>query len=344
VIFKERDMIYFMPFTHISTQQVSELAQVLDKLAVLQPVSGLTAEMMRSWQHRGFLELRRPAELDEKHLNRVLSDFKQWSDNHKPGIGHLSGYFKTSAKKTAMLDETAPNQIRTQIQRFERNPSRSENDWFLQAALFLAMAQQYDANQDGITQELGSILEMEKQMVAQLAGQTDDLRQALSSSRSMVYSSTAIKDPGTYMTQERVHSWACLALSDPGPIHALVTTSAAVWEYLRDTLPEPTVLFNRQIEPEPDASQSPLSELKQQVCRTFEDIAFSNDPAGVCVDALSRISVRGGLRKIVIYTLAKCPLVRTLSSLAQSSSAANAGASVQHAPNTVIGFFEHESD
>ncbi len=333
-------MIYYTPFTHISDQHAFELSQVVDRLAVIQPAPELTANDMHSWQQRGFLELRKPSGLDENRLTRVMADFKVWSEGYKRGLGDLSGYFKTAQKRTAMLDDTAPSQIRTQIQRYQQAEAEPEEEWFMKAAVFLAMAQEYDANQDSITRELASILKMEKEMVAKLSGRESDELEVLPTSRSLEYSSTITKDPGTYMTRERVRSWSVMALADDGPIHALVTTSPAAWEYMRDILPEPTVLFNCDFLSDSDTGETGAS--VQQIGRAFENMAFNREPATVYQDAFKGIKITGGLQRLKVYVLADCSLAKTLTNLSQyKKTVTKAQPYKETVPNTVIGFFEY---
>lgn len=336
-------MIYYMPFTHISDKHAFELSQVVDRLAVIQPASELTSNDMHSWQQRGFLELRKPSGLDENRLTRVMADFKVWSEGYKSGLGDLSGYFKTAQKKTAMLDDTAPSRIRTQIQRYQRAEAEPEEEWFMRAAVFLAMAQEYDANQDSITRELASIQKMEKEMVAKLAGRESDEPEVLQTSRSLEYSSTITKDPGTYMTRERIRSWSVMALADEGPIHALVTTSPAAWEYMRDILPEPTVLFNCDFLSRSDPGETGTEvQSSQQIGRAFENMAFNREPVSVSQDAFKGIKLTGGLQRLNVYVLADYSLAKTLTHLSQyEKTGTKADRYKETAPNTVIGFFEY---
>lgn len=334
-------MIYYMPFTHITDTHASELVRVMDKLTVLQPVSSLTSEHMRAWQDRNFIELRKPANIDENRLNRVLADYRQWSDDHKRSIGDLAGYFKVARNQAPMLDETAPNQIRTQIMRYPQSMDQPADTSVFQSAIFLAMAQEYDANQDSITRELESVRNMEIEMVSKLSGREHNPKGALSLSQSGALGSTVMKDPGTYMTHERIRSWACMALADTERVQALLTTSPAVWEQLRDTLPEPSVLLNCEIGSEHDPVEGSSAESRQKVLRTLKDIAFSNNPADVCMDAFSQLRVHSGLRRLTLYTLVGYPLAHTLADFAQvTKEEATAKTPMEGPPNTVIGFFE----
>jgi hypothetical protein len=185
---------------------------------------------MRDFADRGLLELIGPQDVDSGQLVLAFEQFKQWAHIHSGSSGSLAEmatYFKTSTGRPPLVDETSPTQISSQIRHFGEMTKGHGSAPLFKAALFLAMAQDYDRHQDDMVQELSAVQRREQQMLEQLSGQGVDPDEpiALTAARPAV---GAPDESGLFMTEFRIKAWAELAFADQCAAHLVLTSSRAV--------------------------------------------------------------------------------------------------------------------
>jgi hypothetical protein len=148
----------------------------------------------------------------------------------------VAAFFKSNQSPAPLVDETDPTQIRTQIRRFGESDTDRETDGLLHAALFIAMAHDYDAHQETLSIELETIGNIERQMYSGLSGEASAMEAPFSSMADKPEKQPF--DPGLYLAEKRIQAWALLALHALPEAWLYLTTSRAVFESLCDALPQ----------------------------------------------------------------------------------------------------------
>ncbi len=229
-------MICYLPFTYISERHLALLCQQLGPLTMYIPDETLVPDHMRAAAGEGDIDLRPLQTLAPGRLIAAIQAFKQWAHLHQGNLADVAGFFKAANGRFPMMDETNPSQIRTQIRRFEDSPAGEDVDPLFQAALFLAMAQEYDQQQESMRQGLGSVQTLEREMLGRLAGVSGaDSGAGLDTTTSPP---PADLETGGYMTAARLEAWAQLALQDADPPLVYLTDSPAVIDHLLNLFPE----------------------------------------------------------------------------------------------------------
>ena len=230
-------MITYMPFTYISRGHMDAITQGLGPLTVYTPAAVLVPDHMLRFSNADLLDLREPAELAADQLAGALEQFRQWADTHKGNIADMAGFFKSSQGRPPLVDESDPTQITHQIRHFGETKNGRDTVPLFQAALFLAMAQEYDRHQDDVARDLGAVDTMEKKMLTQLSGHGAEPDEDFSGAGGPLAAGRA-QASGLYMTDSRIKAWAQLAAADPVPSNLFLTTSHAVMAYLTDLFPD----------------------------------------------------------------------------------------------------------
>lgn len=230
-------MICYLPFTHISDSTTRSLVNALGTVTVYLPAENLATEHMRHWAQKGVLDLRPSSSVDGKKLMSAVREFKDWATLHQGNISDLAPYFKTNQGQPPLVSDTDPTQISSQIRNFAKFTAKDTTDSVFRAALFMAMAQEYDQHQDDVDQGLGAIQDKERVMFAKLDG-TDGLSDAgLIQGNGFLRSSDGF-EPGIHMTSLRIESWAELVRGEKPAASLFVTTSPAIYENMLDALPD----------------------------------------------------------------------------------------------------------
>lgn len=240
-------MILYFPYTFIPDHRLRRLCEQFDRFSVLHTSDHLISDGMRRLANERKLDIRLPGAVDGDRLRAVLDDFNAWAAMHPRGIDDFKGFFRTYQNQPPLVEETHPNQIRTQVRHFgEPADTGAKDDPRFQAALFLSLAHHFDAYQNGLSTELGAVRRMEKQMFNRLSGENAiDNTQGPGFSRVSSQTTPGEFSPGEsegHLITERLRSWAVLAADDPEPPWALVTTDREAMAVLREVFPESTGL------------------------------------------------------------------------------------------------------
>jgi hypothetical protein len=222
--------IYF-PFTYIPGSAGKALAACFGQITVYQISGEKVPEDMQNLVKGGILDIRIPMEIDGELLDKIYSSYRVWIDTHQ---GTEIAFLKTMAHKIPHFDENAASQIRAEIKKTAgRMPAQEKPDPLFNAGLFLHMAQEYDLQNERLFRDLMDIDAMEADFLKDLIGEEDGIQ-----ARTAAPSAIEIKDPGRYMTQERMAAWASFVLKDPRDFGLFITTSRAVVEHITDIFPE----------------------------------------------------------------------------------------------------------
>ena len=223
--------IYF-PFTFISQPAGEALRACFRRVVVYQPSRKSVPEGMQIWEKEGLLDIRVPATGDEGQIDAICRDYRIWLDQHQ---GSDIALLKAQGNSIPFFDESYASQIKKDVLKNGRaSESQGKPDFLLLARIFLQTAQELDAENWGIDQDLVSLEKMERDLLNGLRGEGGD-----SQVKSPGEMALNISDSGDYMTKERIQAWARLFLHDQSQLGAeasgvFITNSRSVLEYLID--------------------------------------------------------------------------------------------------------------
>ncbi len=230
-------MICYFPFTQVTPDSCELVAQTLGPLIVYTPLTASIPEPMGAMQQQGLLDVRTPSGVDEPRIMDTLHGLKSWALLHNGHIGDMIHYLNTNPERSPFVDETAPTQIQAQIRHFNEGARNNEPDVVSQAALFLALAQEYDQHQQRLSLEFRAVMDMERNMYADMGSDTGPSAGAKSLDAD-VGPILPEQDPGLFLTARRLQAWARIVLQDARPTWLYLTPSAAVFDYLKALWPE----------------------------------------------------------------------------------------------------------
>ncbi len=265
--------IYF-PFTYISKPAAQTLAACFPHTAVYQLSSPKVPDEMRESADDGLFEIRIPVNDDEEKLDAILKEYRAWADVHR---GSELGFLKSMADKIPFFDETSSSQIRAGIKKIgEKDPSREKTDPLFHTRLFLHAAQELDLQDDRLTRDLMAVEAMEEDFMKELKGENED-----DPARAARIKALEADDPGHYMTQERIESWALLMQQDPQASGLFITNSRAVLDLLMDRVPgmEQVNRFDAIPAGVPDAEA--LATWQDKLIKHLENLATHPWPAEI---------------------------------------------------------------
>ena len=278
-------MICYMPFTYVEDRCMHKLQHVFGSVAIYNPNPGRLPEHMRIGADQGMLKVRCPRCVQADQLTRAVREFKLWADLHQGNIADMAGYFKSRKGRPPLLDDTSPRAIGDQIRKFGRPASSEPEDPVFQAALFLAMAQEYDFQHDAVNRDLQAVSTMEQAMLTRLAGDPQDEQQGLGAPPGPGNVPDTV-DTGAFMTSTRIQAWAELAARDlpQQPFVLFLTSSRAVFDYLLDRFASAEGPFDL----EPVANLDADGETDMGLPDTLNALACTEDPAAWLKDHCSQ--------------------------------------------------------
>lgn len=218
--------IYF-PFTYIPESVGKVLAALFGQTAVYQISAMKVPDDMRKLVNEGILDIRIPLEINDELLDNLYKDYRIWISSHQ---GTEIAFLKTMAHKIPFFDDNASSRIREEIKKTTLQiPPREKPHPQFDAGLFLHMAQEYDRQHETLSQDLTAIDVMEEDIMKDLKGEEDN-----DQVRTGVHPVIERREPGLYMTTERIEAWASFMLNDPRDYGLFITTSRAVVEHIID--------------------------------------------------------------------------------------------------------------
>lgn len=226
--------VYF-PFTTITEPALTAVAACFGPPVVYQ-AWGRIPELLAKWAEEGRIEIRVPISEDEDHLDRVLHEFRQWSEAHR---GTDTRFFKTQRQTVPFFSESSRTQILRDIRtRADEKPAAPAADPLFESRLFLLIAQIWDLQNQEVDQDLKSIQSFEMALQRHMKGPEE--------SEFPVERYGPPQDLGTHMTLERLRAWARIMAGSEEIPGLLVTDSPAVFETVLDQIPQPRRLLRQK--------------------------------------------------------------------------------------------------
>ena len=272
--------VYF-PFTTIAEPALTAVAACFGPPVVYQ-AWGRIPEFLAKWAEEGRIEIRVPISEDEDHLDRVLHEFRQWSEAHR---GADARFFKTQRQTVPFFSESSRTQILRDIRtREDEKPSAPAADPLFESRLFLLIAQIWDLQNQEVDQDLKSIQSFEMALQRHMKGPEE--------SEFLVERYGPLQDLGTHMTLERLRAWARIMAGFEEIPKLLVTDSPAVFEAVLDQIPQPRRLLRQKgIAPDSGPQASREAFLKDLEKLAFEKEFSGEALSGPGTDATGGISL-----------------------------------------------------
>lgn len=342
-------MICFMPFADLSDQWIGQLTAALGPLEMCLAADSLIPTNLRSWMEKDMIQVNFPPDVDDAKLRQAVHEFNAWADVHHKDMGDLTGFFR-SGQAPPFVDETDPTQIHTQVRRYGRPSDHNMVTQIFRAALFMALAQQYDRHQAALAQELTTAQAAERDMFSRLTGEpteSDECEGPLASLGPSLNYAGAL-DRGLYMTRQRIQAWAAVAQGCSRTAFAFITNSRVVYDGVLDILQEtePILPWNltaeRGVRDDQVPAQSPVVETRRGV---LSELAHSPDPLAISVNDDLTAGAGDALMRLELHVLAGCPPHRALARLSGLNADIDPAVPEKSSPvNTLIGLVETCAD
>jgi len=307
-------MICYMPFTDVDQRTLELLSKAMGAITVFSPAPSLVPGHLEPWSRQGLLEIRHPSGVDEYQLLGAIQAYKAWADLHQGNIGDLAGFFKAQQGRFPLVEETHPTQIGDQIRHYGESSSGDAADAVFRAALFLAMAHEYDQHHHAMHRDMDAVHAMERQMLEQLSG---DGRQDPSDTALIdAPLGEAPKDQTfeAYMIPQRVVAWARIVLSQaPLPLIYL-TTSSAAFEHAMDRFPQAVEMAAQSL----PGSQGDAPASSSTFLKTIKALAYKADLRSQELDETIHAGDRAGHAQLALFALPGVTPYRFLTALSTS--------------------------
>jgi len=258
--------IYF-PFTFIAKPVCQTLAACFRQTAVYQISSIKIPDEMQNWGKSGILDIRIPVKYDGDKLDAIVKQYRAWANLHQ---GSEIAFLKSRTDKIPFFDEDSTRQITAEIKSKEGHQNRSQEkpDPLLNAGLFLYLAQEYDMQNLTLTEDLQAVEAMEQDFMKDLKGESQDLDEEAALEKRL-----EARDPGYYMTKERIHAWTRIMQRDQEGSGFFVTTSRSVFETLIDSAPEAELVGVLDVIPVVDNEVEALETWRDELMKHLEMLA-----------------------------------------------------------------------
>ncbi|MEJ2038704.1 MAG: hypothetical protein P8X55_07185, partial [Desulfosarcinaceae bacterium] len=270
-------------------------------------------------------------------LDRILAQYRDWADLHRGNLEAVTGFLSAKQGPAPLVDETDPSQIHTQLRHYGDAGPDQAREQLMQAAVFMAMAHEFDSGQDDVSKELEAVNRTEQQMFKGLAGDADEMGAIFSPAGKARQERS--EDPGLFCTDKRVQSWAVLAYAAAPEAFVYLTTSKAVFDTICDAFPQMVPLVAWPLAA-PGFAEAPPLLSEQQVTR-LRELANVQDLAAAAEPFPSDQPPDGQARaSLVVHGVSGCSPASALGHLAASGNAPGDMAENPAKANTLFAYLE----
>jgi hypothetical protein len=291
--------VYF-PFTVLSAANIMNMAALFSSLTVFRVTNGPLPQEMAMGPAEGFLCLRIPVSGEEKKLESVVKDYKNWADLHQDSPAM---FFKSRVDAVPFYSESSVSRIRMDIQRQQPGVNSGSAaidlkslDRLFAARLFLRIAEEHDIAEIHAHEDLDAVEKMQQAIFNDLKGDPED-RFALKG----LFLKSVMEDRGSHMTLERVKAWSIPAFSREEASGVYVTDSPAVMDFLKeqnDDMKPALVLDGIPVRPEKDDD---VEGFKHKLSEFLERLAKAPDFS--CAEPTPDVPERRSDEKTVSLTV-----------------------------------------
>ena len=218
----------FFPYTYLSPPVLNILSSCFGKTAIYQPLDKMIPPELEESIRSGKLEIRKPLLDNDDKLRVILKEYHSWTDFHRMP---QRGYHKIiQSLKYSSPDPTSSqirNEIKDRISQEEKLDGLTASD---NARLFLALAQEYDMQQTGLSMEMKQLQDMQQQLFQDLKGDGLNGTDTFTSR----FSDPLDFNSDDYMTSERLLAWSHLMCHDTNPPWVFITTDSEAFQMVSE--------------------------------------------------------------------------------------------------------------
>ena len=288
-------MIQCMPFSYLSDAHIRCLSNLLGPFGVCQAAADLVPASMRGWADQGRLALLFPQGVDVPRLHRVMAEHRQWAQLHAGQLWDRVGTALAADGRPPLVDENGVAQLSTRIRRYGEEAKAAGTDPLMHAALFLAVCQEHDQQQEAAEHDLASVQAMEEAMFARLSGETADAH-ALSALE--VSSGPSAESLSAEMIERCLRAWAIASRRLDAPPDACITCSGQVFEALRERFADAADLGTWSIDDGAARGDWPA---------ILRRIAMAEDPVSAARQLLTADQPQPAGPSLVLAVIPDCP-------------------------------------
>ena len=221
--------VYF-PFTYVSDPVAKAVSACFGQFVVYCPDREILPEQMQWWITREIIDIRAPGAGHDEMLKTAVKNYLAWADLHREDSIEKTAYLKTRLNSVPFLSEFSSSEIVADIKgkNYDRSIPKIP-DPFLPARIYLYFAQEFDRQNQELTDGLNRCDRQEAELMSRLKMEDDPIAEELRNPHSRLPDS--LSDD---MISDRLSAWARIFCHDPEESGLFVTHSPAVKEHLLD--------------------------------------------------------------------------------------------------------------
>jgi hypothetical protein len=223
--------VYF-PFTYVPRRMAEALAACFQHFIVYQPSGRKIPHEMQSWTEANVMEVRLPAQKDVQAIDRVVKDFKSFASLHRDSKEIQTAAILRQQRAVPFLSESTASHIVADVKKNRQSEATVKiHDPLFCAQVFLDFAQEFDRQNDELSQGLGAYDQQSGDLLKNLRSDYE-----MDSSGIPFAAKIEVDDPGEYMALGRLRAWIRLFMENPVDSGFFVTSSPSVFTHLIENL------------------------------------------------------------------------------------------------------------
>ena len=219
--------IYF-PFTYVSDPVAESLSACFGQFIIYRPLEENLAAQLQFWIDCGVADVRVPVTGHETELKTAIKNYQDWADLHRKGSMEKAVIFRSHMDRVPFFNELSTRKI---VEDIKANiPGSSDSnppDYLLVARIFLYFAQEFDRQNQELTDDLIHHQQQESELIRRLKMEEDPVAVELQQVPGQLPDLFA-----DYMIPDRLETWTRIFCRDRDLSGLFVTHSTAVLEYL----------------------------------------------------------------------------------------------------------------
>jgi hypothetical protein len=219
--------IYF-PFTYVPNTVAESLSACFGQFIVYRPLEENLSAQLQFWIDRGVADVRVPVSGHEAELKTAIKNYQDWADLHRKGSRETAVILRSHIDRMPFFNELSTRKIVEDIKANIPGDSDTQPpDFFLAARIFLYFAQEFDRQNQELTDDLIHHQLQETELIQRLKMEEDPLAVELQNVPGHLPDLFA-----DYMIPDRLESWTRIFCRDQDLSGLFVTHSTAVLEHL----------------------------------------------------------------------------------------------------------------
>ena len=230
----------FCPSTYVSDSVANALTACFGQFIVYQPLAGETPQQMRPWVEKGILDIRTPVAGDAKELKAVVKNYLRWADLHFYDSGLKPPFLSHWKDAIPFFDATSSSQVVADIkEQVHGKPASGAPEPLLAARVFLYFAQEFDRQNEEVTQDLKRHHQQEAELLRQLKMEEDTSTTEFQKKEVQI-----TNDSADYMALDRLEAWTQILLTDSVISGIFITHIPAILQELLKKTPSAEELLH----------------------------------------------------------------------------------------------------